>query len=205
MRIRHPLCTLILALLLVALPAAAEAPGTDTPVGCVELLHGALTKVMKEADALGFDGREAYLDPVVSTAYDTEFMARKSVGRHWSKLTEAEQQEFVSRFGGLTVATYAGRFNGWSGEVFETLGQEGGVHDTVLVKTKLLRPEDEDVSLDYRLRKTDSGWRIIDVYANGTISELALRRSEYSALLRREGFPSLIEALDKKIGEFRES
>jgi phospholipid transport system substrate-binding protein len=205
MRTRHLVCTSILALLLVAIPAAAEAPGIDTPVGCVELLHDALTKVMKEADDLGFGGREAYLDPIVSTAYDTEFMARKSVGRYWSKLSETEQQEFVGRFGGLTVATYAGRFDGWSGEAFETLGQEDGVHDTVLVKTKLLRPDDEDVRLDYRLRKTDTGWRIIDVYANGTISELALRRSEYSALLRREGFPSLIEALDKKIGEFRES
>ena len=73
------------------------------------------------------------------------------------------------------------------------------------VKTRLVRPDDEDVTLDYRLRKTDTGWRIIDVYANGTISELALRRSEYSALLRREGFASLIEALDKKSGEFRAS
>jgi phospholipid transport system substrate-binding protein len=205
MRTHRLLCSAILALLLVALPAAAGAPGAETPVACVERLHEALTKVMKEADTLGFDGRESILEPVVSEAYDTAFMARKSVGRHWGKLSETEQHEFVGRFGGLTVATYAGRFNGWSGEAFETLGQEDGVHDTVLVKTKLIRPDDEDVSLDYRLRKTDGGWRIIDVYANGTISELALRRSEYSALLRREGFPSLIEALDKKIGEFRES
>ena len=154
---------------------------------------------MKEAEALGFQGREDYLKPIVAKAYDTEFMARKSVGRHWSKLSEAEQQEFVDRFGGLTVATYAGRFNGWSGEAFETLGQEDGVHDTVLVKTKLVRPDDEDVSLDYRLRKADAGWRIIDIYLDGTVSELALRRSEYSSLIKREGFQALLVALNEKI------
>jgi phospholipid transport system substrate-binding protein len=58
------------------------------------------------------------------------------------------------------------------------------------------------VQLDYRLRSGPDGWRIIDVFMNGTVSELALRRSEYSAVLDRDGFDGLIAALDGKIAEF---
>ena len=50
-------------------------------------------------------------------------------------------------------------------------------------------------------RRVEDRWRIIDVYLNGTISELALRRSEYSSLIKREGFASLLAALDKRIDD----
>jgi len=54
------------------------------------------------------------------------------------------------------------------------------------------------VELDYLLRKTGDQWRIIDVYLNGTISEMAARRSEYSTVLRDGGAPALVELLRKK-------
>ena len=51
----------------------------------------------------------------------------------------------------------------------------------------------------------DGEWKIIDVYLNGTVSELALRRSEYSSLIQREGLDSLIVALNQKITNLSES
>lgn len=185
-----------------AVPEAAPAPEAAE---CVERLHAVLLEVMKNAESLGYGGRVHKLEPAVKDAYNLGFMARKSVGRHWKDLSEPERARFLDLFTGLTVANYAGRFTGWSGEQFETLGFEPGVHETMLVKTRIVRPDDEDVMLDYRLHETpDHGWQIIDVYMNGTISELAMRRSEYSAMLRREGFPALVEALDKKIADLSE-
>ena len=43
------------------------------------------------------------------------------------------------------------------------------------------------------------GWRIVDIYLNGTVSELALRRSEYSALIQREGFEALLVKRFKRV------
>jgi len=197
---------------LVALPVSqapaetnASTAGAAEATACVERLHSVLLDVMKHADSLGYDGRVHKLEPAVASAYNLEFMARKSVGRHWKSMSEADRARFLDLFSGLTVANYAGRFTGWSGEEFETLGLETGVHDTLLVKTRIVRPGDDDVTLDYRLQHTpEHGWQIIDVYMNGTISELAMRRSEYSAVLRREGFTALVEALDKKITDLRE-
>lgn len=204
------------ALLLVALawsaapaPGRAEAASTPPPEApeareAVEALHAELLEAMRRAEELGYAGREDLLRPVLRDVYDLDYMARKSVGRHWGKLSEAERQRFLGAFRQLTVANYAGRFSGWSGEAFETLQVERGVHDTLLVKTRLMRPDDEPVQLDYRLHRTDAGWQIIDVYLNGTISELAMRRSEYSAILRREGFASLLQALDEKIADLKQ-
>jgi phospholipid transport system substrate-binding protein len=57
------------------------------------------------------------------------------------------------------------------------------------------------VQLDYLMRKADDRWRIIDVYLNGTISEMAARRSEYSAVLSQGGTSALIALLRKKAVE----
>jgi len=68
----------------------------------------------------------------------------------------------------------------------------------MLLHTRLIRPGDKDVKLDYRLRPTKSGWRIIDIYSNGNVSELALRHAEFSALFKDVGLDQLIASVDEK-------
>ena len=74
------------------------------------------------------------------------------------------------------------------------------VAKTVIVRT-VLHTANEDVHLDYRLRSTPAGWRVIDVYLSGTVSELALRRAEYTSVLEREGFDALLAALERKVSD----
>jgi phospholipid transport system substrate-binding protein len=189
---------------------AAQQPREETtaeqaPVPCatptVEKLHTALIGIMKNAETLGYDGRYAQLTPVVEETFDLPFMARKSVGRHWKKLAEQEQVRWTEAFQRLTTASYAGRFEGFSGESFETHAEEAAIHDTMIVLTTLLRPGNEDVQLNYRLRRVGDTWKIIDIYLDGTVSELALRRSEYSTVLKREGFEELVSTLNGKVAE----
>ncbi len=182
-------------MLLGPVPSAAEGA---TAIGVVESLHAVLISAMKEADSLGYQGRFDRLSPVLSSSFDLGFMAAKCVGRVWKTLNEKDQQRWLDAFERHTTSNYAGRFNNYSGQVFETLGEQPAAHDTVLVRTKLVNPSDQDVQLNYRLRSIDGGWRIIDVYLNGTVSELALRRSEYSSVLKRDGFEVLLASVDRK-------
>ncbi len=48
-------------------------------------------------------------------------------------------------------------------------------------------------------RSGDGAWRIMDVYLDGKVSELALRRSEYFAVVEREGFVFLVSSLEEKL------
>jgi len=177
-------------------PAAAGAPSQ-----VVDALHEQLIGVMKNADALGYKGRFEQLEPVVHQLFDLSFMAEKSVGRHWKTADEGNRAQLLSIFGRFTVANYAGRFNKYSDQSFETLEEEDSVHSTILVRSRLVESNGDYVQLDYRLRSVQGDWRIIDVYLNGTISELALRRSEYSSLIQREGFAALLSALEERIDD----
>jgi len=194
------------ATLCLAAPAGAEAIAPATPaapaVQVVEKLHAALLGVMKDAKKLGYQGRYQRLAPVLQETYDTPFMAEKSVGRHWKQATPAEQATLVATFSRFMIANYAGRFDGYSGQSFETVGEEPSAQDTVLVRTRLIEPQGEGVQLNYRLRPENGSWKIIDVYLNGTVSELALRRSEYASLIKREGWNAVITALDQRIQGF---
>jgi len=196
----------LLALLLAA-RAPAEPGAPVDPAGAakvVEKLHEALLGVMKDAKTLGYDGRYERLSPVIHENFDLPFMAEKSVGRHWKSAGEANQRALVATFSRFTVANFAGRFDGFSGQSFRTLGVEPATYGTVLVRTRLDEPGDEGVALDYRLRSVDGSWRIVDIYLNGTVSELALRRSEYSALIQREGFQALLAKLDERINDLKQ-
>ncbi|TDJ21644.1 MAG: toluene tolerance protein [Deltaproteobacteria bacterium] len=188
--------------------ADAGTPGVDAEsadvdaeiVRTVERLHATMLSVMKDSEALGYAGRYERLEPVVRSQFDLPFMAAKSVGRYWKTASQEERDQLVKTFSRFSVANYAGRFDGWSGQTFETLGVDASARGTMLVRTKLLNPSGDDIQLYYRLRNgTDGRWKIIDVYLNGTVSELALRRSEYSSLIKREGFEALLIALNKRI------
>ncbi len=182
-------------------PTAAE-PGQPPPEqaeAAVASLHDVLLAAMRDADALGFEGRLEQIRPVVAGLYDFEFMAEKSVGLGWRQLDEPERTRLVDAFSRLAIATYAARFDGWKGERFENLGVQTATHGTLLVKSRIVRGNGETVALDYRLRPVGGEWRVIDVFLNGTVSELALRRAEYSGVLKRDGFDGLMRALEEKI------
>jgi phospholipid transport system substrate-binding protein len=170
--------------------AAARAP--------VERLYAALADVLQRADALGFDGRYRTLEPVVSSSYDVPFMAQLILGSEWRRLAPERQARWVETFTRFTVSTYADRFD-HPGLRFEIGAVEPAAQGTSLVRTTLLPEDDEPVKLDYRVRPSSESWRIVDVYLSGTVSELALRRSEYSALIKREGFDALLAAMEQKI------
>ena len=169
----------------------------------VERLHTGLMKSMKGADELGFQGRFDHLRPVVEETFDLNFMSSKSVGRHWKKLSPEEKEIWLDKFTSFLAANYAGNFNAYDGESFHTLGEEPAKRETLVVLTELRVPSSDDVILNYRLRNTPDGWRIIDIYLKGTVSELALRRSDFSTTLKSKGFPELAAAVDKKILDLR--
>lgn len=198
----------LLALCIAGFPAKAqETPQTqqvqDRPQGVVAQLNGTLLEVMQAAETLGYQGRYERLDPVLRATFNFPVMARISIGRHWSKLDEAQQARMAETFARMSVATFAARFDGFSGERFEVLGEEEGLRKTILVRNHLILPDGEVIPLNYLFRKAKDRWRAVDVYLDAKFSELATKRSEYSAILGREGFDGLIAAIERKIEELK--
>ncbi len=182
-----------------------SAPSHSDALAPVTLLHDTLIEVMKDADALGFEGRRQTLGPVLRTIFNFPAMAQAAVGQYWGQMNEVERQELLEVFEEFSVATYADRFNRYAGQRFETLGEKPAPRSAVWVRTRLVIPADAEhpegrtVNLNYLVRDFGTeGWRIIDVFLGGAVSEMATRRSEYTSVIRREGVAALIETLASK-------
>jgi phospholipid transport system substrate-binding protein len=180
-------------------PAASAEDTATTAV--VRRLNGVLLDTLKQAEALGYAGRFKLLAPAVGEAFDVDFMAEKSLGAHWKTLTDADQQRWLDVFREFTVANYAGNLDRFTGQSFELLGEEAGASETIVVLSRLIIPSGENVDLNYRLHQTTAGWRIADVYLKGTVSELALRRSDFTSALERGDFGALVTSLRGKIAD----
>ena len=186
---------------LVALAAIAGSATAQEgpPQVVVERLNGSLLEVMQEADRLGYEGRYERLEPVLAETFDFPFMAKVAVGRRWNELSEAQREQIVRLFSQMSVANFAARFDGYGGERFEIVGERPGPREAVMVESRILRPEEPAVGLDYLLQPSEGEWRIIDVFLDSKFSELARQRSEFSSVLSSEGYEGLVTSLEHKI------
>ena len=178
-----------------ALPAWAEIEATDAAVTRIRVFYDALLSVMKQADKLGIRGRYDKLAPTVRSTFDLAAMTRIAVGPEWNSIPPEQQVALIDNFTQMTIATYANRFDSYSGERFEVDGTAEPRNTGRIVHTKLFPSTGEPVTLNYLMRGSGDGWSVVDVYLTGTISELATRRSEFGAILKSGGPNALIDSL----------
>jgi phospholipid transport system substrate-binding protein len=173
--------------------------GSATAV--VEELHEHLIAVMKEAARLSFDQRFSALEAPIAHAFDLEFMAMHSLGSRYRELSATQRARWIDSFRRFTVASHARRLTDYEGQHFETESEVPASRGGVIVRTRLVHPDGGSVPLGYRMRRTDDGWKIIDVYLNGVVSELAIRRGEFSSFYKREGIEALIASVNQHATE----
>ncbi len=153
---------------------------------------------MKQANVLSFEGRYQRLLPAMELAFDFDQITRIAVGRGWAKMNRTEQLQLVDQFRQFSVSTYASAFSNYGGEQFEIGGTRVQPGIGTIIETRLVLKNEAPVDLNYLLRKTSAGWKIVDVYLAGTISELARRRAEFASIIRRQGVNGLIALLKRK-------
>jgi len=137
-------------------------------------------------------GPERYdaLAPEIRRSFDLRSMARMA---HFSP---EEQDGVTEAFVRHTIATYASRFDAYSGEKFDVTGQWSLSFGTV-VESRIVRPGGEPIR-DYLMHLNGNDWQIADVYLTGTVSQLATLRAQFTAVLARRGVTGLIETLNRK-------
>ncbi len=182
--------------------AATTAPSGPEPQAVPQALCDLLVQVMKQGPSLGFAGRVKALEPGLNREFDLPLTTRLVVGPSWRSMSPEQQQSLVTAFSDYSTAVYASRFKEYSGERFVVdPATDKLASGDVIVHTKLLPQSGDPVQLDYLVRSEADGWRIIDVLLNGTISEMAQRRSEFSSALRDGGAKALIELLRQKTAQ----
>jgi phospholipid transport system substrate-binding protein len=183
-----------LGLCMLSYPLHAASPGGgDTVRG----LYDALLSTMKNGRILGQSGRFTQLEPVIRRSFDIASMARLSVGPSWAGLTEAQRQQMTESYGRYISAIYADRFDSYAGQKLEVTGEQTAPAG-VMVKSQIIKANGELVKVDYMMRLNSDSWLISDIYLDSAISEVATRRSEFAAILKKDGIDGLIAALNRK-------
>jgi phospholipid transport system substrate-binding protein len=193
--------SVVLAALLMLLSPSARATSPG-PVDVIRQFYVQLQDVMQHATTLGARGRYQRLEPIVLRMFDVPYMARLSIGPSWSKLMPDQKRRAAQAYGRYLTALYATRFDGYSGEKFEILGEQQIKHAT-MVKTLIVKSNGEPVSINFVMHDNDIAWQARDVYLDSAISEVATRRSEFNAVLRSSGIDALIASLNKKADDLQ--
>lgn len=184
----------LLTFIFSAFPAVAQ----NSPSAVVDDFQLDLLQVMKEAETLGIKGRYDYLTGSLEEAFDLVRMTRIAVGRFWRQATQEQRETLANAFKRMSVSTYASQFDSYSGQAFKIIGERPGPQKTILVETHIVRPDDDPAKITYVMKKINNRWRIADLLLDDSISQLAVRRSEYRSVLKSRGVDGLIAVLNDK-------
>ena len=122
-------------------------------------------------------------------------MTRVACGPAWNKMSAAQQQALVEAFERMTAATYANQFSDYSGQRFVVDPNATARHADVIVHSQLMRANGDPVTFNYLMRQSGNDWKAEDIYLDGTISQLAVRRSEFSSILSSQAPDGLLRKL----------
>jgi phospholipid transport system substrate-binding protein len=194
---KSPLYRFALAAAVSALLAgAAYAQSADPAASKIESFDAAVIKTLQAGKAAGAAGRAKVVGPAVEQTFDLSYMTRVAVGPDWAKMSSDDQAALEKSYARYAVANWAKNFDNYSGQKLELDGPVQDRGADKLVKTKLTGPGASPVSLAYRMRDTGSGWKVIDVFYNGGISQVATQRSDFSSTLQSGGAKALVAKLD---------
>ena len=170
----------------------------EEPREIIDWLQNSLIEAMKGGHEIGFTGRYKLLEPVVLGTHRLKSIARVALGRYWKDLSEEERTQFLEKLSILSVSGYASRFHKYQGEHFEVVAEETGKRGQIMIKCDLYLKDGDTIRLVYILSRAAGEWKIINVVARG-ISDLALKRAEYTSIMSKDGFPTLMEKITEQI------
>ena len=177
---------------------APVAQRADPAALSVQDFYDVLFDSMRHAGELKMQGRYDKLYPVMIRIFDVPAMTRLAVGPDYAKLPPDQQASLRESFGKLLVATFASTFDDFKGERYSVDGDVLAQGSDKLVKSKFIGAG-APVDINYLLRRNGDVWRVIDIYLNGNISQLATWRSDYGSNLQTIGYEGVMQAVQKQI------
>src|SRR6266568_6978136 len=167
-----------------------------------EQLKSAIDGVLATVDnpALKGDGkvleRRAVVRKIANEIFDFKEIARRSLGRFWQPLSEAQRTEFMGLFGDLLERSYISKIELYGGEKIVYSGERMD-GDLAIVSTKIITKNGTEVPIDYRLFRRGDSWKVYDVNIEG-ISLVSNYRTQFNKIIQTSGYNSLVDRMKAK-------
>lgn len=187
------------AALMIVRPAHAQ---PDSEIGQpVTALYTGLEAAMRAGRTAPFARRFDALAPVVDRVFDLDTVLKVCVGVRWDSMDARVQAKLSNTYRRFTVATYVANFDKYDGEHFQVApgARESGADR--IVRTEVVSPGGDRIRLDYVMRNSAGRWRAVDVLLDGSISRVAVQRSDFRKILAGGDADALIASLRRKIAD----
>jgi phospholipid transport system substrate-binding protein len=198
---RSVLAMLTIAAMPLSRRAFADMAPTDATV-TIRQFNAALLAAMKAGGRTDFNHRFQALAPAVDQAFDLPAVLSVSVGLRWASLSPDQQGRLLDAFRRYTVASYVANFDTYAGQSFTVSPDTRSLDEgRVVVKSRIAPVQGDATELDYVMTQTPSGWKVVDVLAAGSISRVAVQRSDFRHLLSKGGDEALLASLQRKTAD----
>ena len=158
-----------------------------------------LLRIMRAGATTAFAQRFAMLAPVIDRVFDLSSILQVSVGPTWSSLPPDQHSALLTAFRRYTIANYVNSFDNYNGQRFEVQPDSRSLgNGDQVAQTRIISSSGESHELDYVMRQTAAAWKAVDVLADGSISRVAVQRSDFRRLVARGGGQALIDSLNQK-------
>ncbi len=176
---------------------------TKPAVEFVTALADRTIKILKDK-SLSKDGRVQALGAVFLEGFDVQAIGRFVLGRYWAAATPQEREAYLAVFKDFVVETYAIRFNSYAGEVFKVKGAAPDGDQGALVTSDIGNAGEDPARVEWRVRKEQGGYKIVDVIVEG-VSLVITQRSEFASVLQANGggIATLTSALRDKVAQLK--
>lgn len=140
------------------------------------------------------------VDAKVLPLFDFTLMTRRALGPAWKTATPEQRQALTQEFRTLLVRAFIAKAFADQGdrivkfEPFRMAPEE----DQVTVKTLITHPVEAPVAVDYDMKKTASGWKVVDVAIAGSRLALDIYNQQFKEPLQRGGPDALLQFLQQK-------
>jgi phospholipid transport system substrate-binding protein len=189
--------------LLVALASGLTAPGaramTESEAGARAVISETVAAVLAvlRDESSPTEERIRSLEEIVYGRFDLYVMSRLVLARNWKRFTEEQKAEYVKEFKQYLTNSYGSRIERYDQQEVEIIGEREEPRGDVVIQTKIVGGEFEGALVDYRLRKQEADWRVIDVVIEG-ISMVSNYRDQFKSIVSSGGPELLIEKLKEK-------
>ena len=143
-----------------------------------------------------------FVDQTIYPHTDFDKISELVLGKLWSTASSDEQTRFKREFQTLLVRTYSRAFVGFKDWTvrFLPLEMENGA-SKVIVKTEVLQPGLQPISVNYRMLLANGEWKAYDIMIEG-VSLVTNYRSTFSNEVKTKGsLAAVIDGLAKRNAE----
>ena len=198
---KYPMRTrLLVAVLLICLNPcfafhAAADDAADASQFANDLGHKALAVMGGRG---GAQEKRSKLEAMFQQNVDIDWIGQFVLGRSWHDATPEQRTQYLANYRAFLIAHYTSSFSDFTNTNFQVTRVSPDPRGGNVVMMRIKRPGQEDIVVNYTIRKKDGGSLMVyDITVEG-VSMITTERSEFASVVSQKGLDYLIQQLGER-------